>query len=256
MAREAARREQRRTAVMGSASGAGSPWRRRRRRRRGRRRRGRGRRQQAQASGAEQHGRDPGAEGHRPRRPRPGRGLHAASFTPGGRDRQHVEGTSHYKHEPADLRPTQPAPGRATATTRPGRAADREPRPRARARPHRVSSTSRARPPREISQLETLFNEPIKGKPGATSSCCSRTTRRCPYAVAATAWGQQLGCKFDDKVFDAIRAFRVDLRRQGPRERPAPRVARASARRRRPGRRRRCRARSAAARSSSSSCQK
>jgi hypothetical protein len=38
-----------------------------------------------------------------------------------------------------------------------------------------------------------------------------------PYEVAATAWTQTLGCpKMNDKVFDAIRAFRDEYRDQGP----------------------------------------
>ena len=79
-------------------------------------------------------------------------------------------------------------------------------------------------PPREISQLETLFSEPMEGKPeGYKQILVERPSL--PGAVAASAWGQQLVCpKFNDKVFDAIRTFRVGLRRQGPRERPLPRV--------------------------------
>ncbi len=38
-----------------------------------------------------------------------------------------------------------------------------------------------------------------------------------PYEVAATTWTQTLGCtKMNDKVFDAIRAFRDEYRDQGP----------------------------------------
>jgi hypothetical protein len=40
---------------------------------------------------------------------------------------------------------------------------------------------------------------------------------RMPYTVAVTAWGHLLGCKkVNDKVFDAIRAFRDRYRDQGP----------------------------------------
>jgi uncharacterized protein DUF3105 len=42
-----------------------------------------------------------------------------------------------------------------------------------------------------------------------------------PYEVAATGWGQLLGCrKMDDRVFDAIRAFRDSFRDRGPEFRP------------------------------------
>jgi hypothetical protein len=38
-----------------------------------------------------------------------------------------------------------------------------------------------------------------------------------PFAVAATAWDHQLGCPtMNDKVFDAIRAFRTDYIDKGP----------------------------------------
>jgi hypothetical protein len=38
-----------------------------------------------------------------------------------------------------------------------------------------------------------------------------------PYAVAATAWGHLLGCpKMNDKVFDALRAFRKNYVDKGP----------------------------------------
>ena len=38
-----------------------------------------------------------------------------------------------------------------------------------------------------------------------------------PYAVAATAWTHLLGCpKMNDKVFDAIRAFRLAYVDKGP----------------------------------------
>jgi hypothetical protein len=37
------------------------------------------------------------------------------------------------------------------------------------------------------------------------------------YAVAATTWGQLLGCpRMNDRVFDALRAFRERYIDQGP----------------------------------------
>jgi hypothetical protein len=42
-------------------------------------------------------------------------------------------------------------------------------------------------------------------------------SRPMPYEVAATAWGELLGCpKYNDKVPDALRAFRYDHRLKGP----------------------------------------
>jgi hypothetical protein len=42
-------------------------------------------------------------------------------------------------------------------------------------------------------------------------------TTNMPYAVAATAWGHVLGCKtFNQRIFDALRAFRLTYTNQGP----------------------------------------
>jgi hypothetical protein len=59
-------------------------------------------------------------------------------------------------------------------------------------------------PRRRIAQLETLFNE----KDGYHQLVFQNPTNM-PYAVAATAWDHLVGCPtFNDKVFDAFRAFR------------------------------------------------
>ena len=62
-------------------------------------------------------------------------GCTLRTFTPGANDRQHVEGTVQYKQNPAGLRPAQPGLGERRRLRRPGRAADREAGPPARARP-------------------------------------------------------------------------------------------------------------------------
>jgi hypothetical protein len=42
-----------------------------------------------------------------------------------------------------------------------------------------------------------------------------------PYAVAATAWGQLLGCKtMTPKVYDALRTFRERYIDKGPEQVP------------------------------------
>src|SRR4051794_3109432 len=57
-------------------------------------------------------------------------------------------------------------------------------------------------------QLETLFNEKFKGTAGYHQLLFQNPTKM-PFAVAATSWTHLLGCpKMNDKVFDAIRAFR------------------------------------------------
>jgi hypothetical protein len=69
---------------------------------------------------------------------------------------------------------------------------------------------------RRISQLETLASEPLNGK-AAYKVLLFENNTKMPYAVAATAWGQLIGCKtFSDKVFDAIRDFRVKYVDKGP----------------------------------------
>jgi Protein of unknown function (DUF3105) len=48
-----------------------------------------------------------------------------------------------------------------------------------------------------------------------------QNTTKMPYAVAATAWGQLLGCKtMDDKVYDALRTFRERYIDKGPEQVP------------------------------------
>jgi hypothetical protein len=67
-----------------------------------------------------------------------------------------------------------------------------------------------ALPKRRIDQLGGLFNDD-------PYHMVLFPNRRMPYQVAATAWGHLLGCKkINDKVFDAIRAFRDRYRDQGP----------------------------------------
>ena len=71
-------------------------------------------------------------------------------------------------------------------------------------------------PQSRIDQLEALFNEPLKGVAGYHQLLFQNNTDM-PYEVAATAWTQLLGCKtFDDKTFDAIRAFRERFVDKGP----------------------------------------
>jgi hypothetical protein len=77
--------------------------------------------------------------------------------------------------------------------------------------------------PRTVAQLETLFAQPIaRGAPkGYKQILVSHTGL--PFAVAASAWGQQLGCpRFNDNVFDAVRTFRAAFVDHGPEQIPFP----------------------------------
>jgi hypothetical protein len=71
-------------------------------------------------------------------------------------------------------------------------------------------------PKRTIDQLVTLFNEKVSGTEGYHTLLFQNNTNM-PYAVAATAWTQMLGCKsMNPKVFDAIRSFRSRYVDKGP----------------------------------------
>jgi hypothetical protein len=71
-------------------------------------------------------------------------------------------------------------------------------------------------PKRTIDQLVTLFNEKVNGTQGYHTLLFQNNTNM-PFAVAATAWTQLLGCKtMNPKVFDAIRAFRARYVDKGP----------------------------------------
>jgi hypothetical protein len=60
-------------------------------------------------------------------------------------------------------------------------------------------------PKQTVSQLEALLAE----QSGGYHMLLFQNTTRMPYQVAATAWGQLLGCpQMNTKVFDAIRSFR------------------------------------------------
>jgi hypothetical protein len=68
-------------------------------------------------------------------------------------------------------------------------------------------------PKHTVDQLEALLAEQDDGY----HMLLFENTTGMPYAVAATAWTQLLGCpKMNDKVFDAIRAFRARYIDHGP----------------------------------------
>src|SRR4051794_5946786 len=77
-------------------------------------------------------------------------------------------------------------------------------------------------PKAEISQLETVVSEELNGKDGYKTLLFQNQTNM-PSAVAAPAWGHLVGCKtFSDKVFAAIRAFRVKSVKRAPEPGPPP----------------------------------
>jgi len=136
-------------------------------------------------------------------------GCKMRTFIPGANDRGHVTGKVRYKQNPPVFGPHNPTPahdgdyvgqgapptemlvhalehGRIEIQYRPGTAAH------------------------QVSQLETLLNEQFSGKPVGYKELLFQNNTKMPFAIAATAWGQQLGCPaFNDKIFDALRAFRA-----------------------------------------------
>jgi Protein of unknown function (DUF3105) len=65
-------------------------------------------------------------------------------------------------------------------------------------------------------QLNTLFNEKVKGVQGYHTLLFENNTNM-PYEVAATAWTQLIGCPtVNDKTWDALRAFRERFTDKGP----------------------------------------
>jgi hypothetical protein len=68
-------------------------------------------------------------------------------------------------------------------------------------------------PATTVAQLETLMKENEDGY----HMLLFENPTKMPFAVAATAWDQQLGCPtMNDKVFDAIRTFREAHIDKGP----------------------------------------
>ncbi len=76
-------------------------------------------------------------------------------------------------------------------------------------------------PPAQVKQLEALWNETVNGQPGYKQLLFQNNTGM-PYAVAAVAWGQALGCpSLNPRIFDAFRAFRDTYLDKGPEQIPA-----------------------------------
>ncbi|HEU0318742.1 MAG TPA: DUF3105 domain-containing protein [Solirubrobacteraceae bacterium] len=75
-------------------------------------------------------------------------------------------------------------------------------------------------PVAQIKELEALWNETYMGAPGYKQLLFQNNTNM-PYAVAATAWTQLIGCPtFNPKIFDALRDFRNAYIDKGPEQIP------------------------------------
>lgn len=135
-------------------------------------------------------------------------GCQLRSFRPGPNDQLHVEGPVRYKQEPPVFGPHHQIPAHDGDYAGQGSPATET---LVHALEHgRVIIWYRpGLPDRAIGQLETLFSEPFAGQPTGYKQILVERPGM-PFAVAATSWGQQLGCpRFSERVFDALRGFRA-----------------------------------------------
>ena len=152
-------------------------------------------------------------------------GCRLRSFTPGPRDQDHVRGKVNYKQNPPVFGPHAPPPMWASDGNYVGQGTP--------ATEKLVHSLEHGRvliqykpglEQRRVGQLETLFNErPKRGVIPGYNTLLFENRTRMPFAVAATSWGKQLGCpQFNDRVFDALRAFRTTYVDKAPEFIPYP----------------------------------
>ncbi len=142
-------------------------------------------------------------------------GCTVRSFAPGPADRQHVDASVNYQQNPPVFGPHNSTPASDGNYVGQG-TVERE---------QLVHSLEHGRvvvwyrgnlTKRRISQLETLFYEPITGRPPEYKQLLVQDDE-IPGQVAASAWGQQMVCRaFTDKTFDALRAFRARYVDKGP----------------------------------------
>jgi hypothetical protein len=148
-------------------------------------------------------------------------GCTVRSFTPGSNDRQHTTEKQTYAQNPPVFGPHDPqwsSDGNYAGQGDPGQE-------------HVVHALEHGRvviwykptlPQRRVQQLETLFAEPIEGKPEGYKQLLVERPNM-PAEVATTGWGQQMNCPtFNDKTFDAIRGFRATYVDKGPEQVPFP----------------------------------
>jgi hypothetical protein len=148
-------------------------------------------------------------------------GCTVRSFVPGANDREHVNGSVQYKQNPPVFGPHNPVP--ASDGDYVGQGAPQTEQVVHALEHGRVAIWYKpSLPQRRVQQLETLFAEPIEGQQAGYKQLLVERADM-PFQVAASAWGQQLGCpQFNDKTFDALRAFRARYVDKGPENVPFP----------------------------------
>ena len=150
-------------------------------------------------------------------------GCKLRTFTPGPNDRHHVTTKVHYKQNPPVFGPHAPAPasdgdyvGQGTPATEMLVHALEHGRIEIQYRP--------GLDPKRVAQLETLYSErPKSNVISGYNTLLFENRTGMPFEVAATAWTHQLGCpSLNDRIFDAIRAFRTQYVDKGPEFIPQP----------------------------------
>jgi uncharacterized protein DUF3105 len=134
-------------------------------------------------------------------------GCQLRTYRPGPNDRQHVTTKVRYRQNPPVFGPHYPVPAHDGDYAGQG-APPTEQLVHALEHGRVIIWYSPAIGDRRIGQLETLLYEPFNSKPvGYKMVLVERPGM--PFQVAATTWGQQLGCaRFNDRTFDALRSFR------------------------------------------------
>ena len=143
------------------------------------------------------------------------------SFTPGANDRQHTESRVNYPQNPPVFGPHNPT--WASDGDYVGQGAPETEKVVHGLEHGRVAIWYKPTlSQRQVSQLETLFSEPMEGKPEGYKQLLVERANL-PGAVAASSWGQQMICtEFTDATFDALRAFRTTYVDKGPESVPFP----------------------------------
>lgn len=144
-----------------------------------------------------------------------GAGCSLRTFKDGPRDRGHTESRVRYKQNPPVFGPHYPV--QASDGSYVGRPAP--------SLEHLVHALEHGRvliwyrpaiAEQRIGQLQTLFREPFAGRPAGYKQTLVAHPDM-PFAVAATTWGQQIGCpEINESTFDALRAFRTTYVDQAP----------------------------------------
>jgi hypothetical protein len=148
-------------------------------------------------------------------------GCTLKTFTPGPNDRQHVNAIVSYPQNPPVFGPHAPTPASDGDYIGQG---DVQVETLVHSMEHGrvIIWVKPTVPKKRLAQLETLFTEPIPGQPEGYKQVLVENAG-IPGPVAATSWGQQMNCsRFDDKTFDALRAFRARYVDKGPENVPFP----------------------------------